>query len=185
MKQAAGQTKNGSGIWKQIEWPLQAAGAVVVVALFAGAGLTIWHATRPAPGAVATLSGHPVAHDGDDLRFGAGVRVRLWGIAAPEDRRGMVQPGGVEARAALESLIGGGRVTCDLGGTVAGASLRPVGRCWRGGLDLGEALVRAGFARDCPAFSGGAYAGAEAAARAEGTDLAARYALPGHCGEGE
>ena len=88
-------------------------------------------------------------------------------------------------KAAQEALIGGGRVTCDLDGTVAGSSLRLVGRCWAGGVDLGEALVRAGFARDCPAFSGGAYAQAEAAARAEGRDLVARYALPGYCGEGE
>lgn len=186
MKQAAGWTKNGSGIWKRLldsfasGFGMGAGMLAVFVAL-----VWFWPPTdEPTPGTAATLTGHPVAHDGDDLRFGVAVRVRLWGIAAPEDRRGLVQAGGPEARAALEALIGGGRVTCDLDGTVAGSSLRPVGRCWRGGLDLGEAMVRAGFARDCPAFSGGTYAGAEAAARAEGHDLAARYALPGYCGEG-
>lgn len=134
--------------------------------------------------AAAILTGYPVAQDGDDLRFGE-VRVRLWGIAAPEDRRGLVQPGGPEARAALAALIDGRQVTCDLDGSTAGRSLRPVGLCRAGQVDLGEAMVRGGWARDCPAHSGEAYAQAEAAARAEGSDLSARYPLPGYCGEGE
>jgi len=157
--------------------------AALVVATCIGF-VVLWSPVTQPPGTVATLSGTATAHDGDDLRFGD-VRVRLWGIAAPEDRRGLVEPGGPEARIALAALVAGRRVRCDLDGTTAGRSLRPVARCFAGGRDLAEALVLGGWARDCPAHSGGAYAAAEAEARASGRDLAAGYPLPGSCGEGE
>jgi endonuclease YncB( thermonuclease family) len=156
--------------------------AALVLTCFAIAGMAVFRAIAPQPGTVATLTGHATAHDGDDLRFGD-VRVRLWGIAAPEDRRGLVQPGGPEARAALAALVAGRRVRCELDGTTAGRSLRPVAVCFAGGVDVAEALVRGGWARDCPAHSGGAYATVEAEARAAGRDLAAGYPLPGYCGE--
>ena len=154
----------------------------LVLTCFAIAGMAVFRAIAPQPGTVATLTGQATAHDGDDLRFGD-VRVRLWGIAAPEDRRGLVQPGGPEARAALAALVAGRRVRCELDGTTAGRGSRPVAVCFVGGRDLAEALVRGGWARDCPAHSGGAYATAEAEARAAGRDLAAGYPLPGYCGE--
>lgn len=176
MKSTPGQTANGSGILKR--WR----GALPWV--LCCSAVAVWAAHLPRETPAATLTGYPVAHDGDDLRFGQ-VRVRLWGIAASEDRRGLVQPGGPEARAALAALIDGRQVTCDLDGSTAGRSLRPVGLCRAGQVDLGEAMVRGGWARDCPAHSGEAYAQAEAAARAEGSDLSARYPLPGYCGEGE
>ncbi len=128
----------------------------------------------------ATISGIAVAHDGDDVRFGR-VQIRLRGIAAPEDHRGNREPGGSEARQHLARLVDGREVTCQLDGTTAGRSQRPVGICYLGGEDIGALQVRAGYARDCPAFSGGRYAGAEAEARAAGRDLSRGYALPGYC----
>jgi endonuclease YncB( thermonuclease family) len=157
---------------------------LVLPAIMALSLLSAGRSQSPQIGTDATLTGHATAHDGDDLAFGD-VRVRLWGISAPEDRRGLTEPGGPEARAALAALIEGRRITCHLTGTTAGRSLRPVARCFAGGQDLAEALVRTGWARDCPAHSGGAYATAEAEARASGRDLAAGYPLPGYCGEGE
>jgi len=41
--------------------------------------------------------------------------------------------------------------------------------------------VRAGHACNCPAFSGGRYAAAEAEARAAGNDLSRIYDLPDYC----
>ena len=127
----------------------------------------------------ATLTGLAVAHDGDDVRFGR-VQVRLQGIAAPEDYRGNREPGGPESTQHLAGLVDGHEVTCLLDGTTAGR-LRPVGICYLDGEDIGELQVRAGHARDCPAFSGGRYAAAEAEARAAGRDLSRIYALPGYC----
>jgi len=119
-------------------------------------------------------------HDGDDIRFGR-VQVRLRGIAAPEDYRGNREPGGPEATRHLAELVDGRKVTCQLDGTTAGRSRRPVGTCFVNGEDIGALQVRAGYARDCPAFSGGSYAAAEAEARAAGGDLSRIYALPLYC----
>jgi micrococcal nuclease len=127
----------------------------------------------------ATLTGIAVAHDGDDLRFGT-VQLRLSGIAAPEDYRGNREPGGPEATRHLAELVDGHEVTCFLDGTTAGR-YRPVGICFLGDEDIGELQVRAGHARDCPAFSGARYAAAEAEARAAGWDLSRIYPLPGYC----
>ena len=130
---------------------------------------------------VATVEGVARVVNGDGLRIGP-VEVRLNGIAAPEDGAHAVDPGGPEATAALRDLAGGRHVVCRIDGTTTRG--RAVGRCAVGDLDLGGALVRGGWARDCPRFSGGDYAAAEAAARAAGRDLAAIYALPEYCGRG-
>ncbi|WP_209427146.1 thermonuclease family protein [Pararhodobacter sp. SW119] len=128
----------------------------------------------------ATMTGVAVAHDGDDIRFGS-VQIRLRGIAAPEDYRGNREPGGPEAAQNLAGLVNDREVTCHLDGTTAGRSRRPVAICMLDGKDIGEMQVRAGHARDCPAFSGGRYAAAEHEARAAGDDLSRIYALPGYC----
>ena len=138
----------------------------------------------PGPGAAYDVRGvltFPNARvvDGDGIAMGR-VEVRLQGIAAPEDRRGRVDPGGKASSEALRQLAEGREVICRLDGTRA-SSGRPVGRCSVEGMDLGWAMVRAGHARDCPAFSEGDYAEAEALARVEGRDLSAIYALPDYC----
>lgn len=89
--------------------------------------------------------------DGDTIRDG-NLRVRLWGIDAPEldTRRGPA------SRAHLRQLIDGKTVACDprdtdrYGRTVAVCYL-PDGR------DLACEMVRAGMARDWAKYSGGAY----------------------------
>jgi micrococcal nuclease len=128
----------------------------------------------------AMLTGIAVAHDGDDLRFGRG-QIRLRGIAAPEDYRGNREPGGPESTQHLADFVDGREVTCQLDGTTAGRSRRPVGTCFLDGEDIGALQVCAGHARDCPAFSGGRYAAVEAEARAAGRDLSRIYPLLGYC----
>ena len=126
----------------------------------------------------ATLTGIAVPHDGHDVRFGS-VQIRLRGIAAPEDYRGNREVGGPEATRHLAGLVDGREVTCHLDDTTAGRS--PVGICFLDGEDIGALQVRAGHARDCPAFSGGRYVAVEAEARAAGRDLSRIYPLPDYC----
>jgi micrococcal nuclease len=127
----------------------------------------------------AVLSGNADVKDGDGVLFGR-VEVRLQGIAAPEDGRN-VEAGGPESTENLRRLVEGQLVVCHLDGTVAGSSNRPAGICYIGSIDIGRHQVEAGHARDCPAYSGGRYAEAEAAAHASGKDLASIYGLPDYC----
>ncbi|SEN94776.1 nuclease homologue [Gemmobacter aquatilis] len=93
--------------------------------------------------------------DGDTIRDGA-LRIRLWGIDAPE----LQDPRGPASRAYLRALIDGQPVACDprnadrYGRTVATCHL-PDGR------DLACEMVRAGMAHDWPRYSKGAYARCE------------------------
>ena len=106
--------------------------------------------------------------DGDTFTLGA-KRVRLWGVDAPEgrqvcqDAKGQGYACGDAARDQLVGLIGGRTVRC------AVRDRDPYGRavssCVAGSTDLGEAMVRAGWAIDYVQFSRGAYASAEAQAR--------------------
>ena len=116
--------------------------------------------------------------DGDGLAFGQ-VQVRLRGIAAPEDSRRETHPDGPAASAALRELAQGQEAICVLDGSTA--NRRAVGVCFVDGLDVGAAMVGGGWALDCPAYSGGMYAAAEAAARSAGRDLARTYVRPGYC----
>ncbi len=128
----------------------------------------------------AVLAGEAAARDGDDILFGK-VSVRLQGITAPEDRRGTGETGGAEATASLRALVEGRYVVCHLDGTTAGNNWRPAGICYLGDMDIGGFQVASGHARDCPAYSRGRYAEAEAAAKAAGRDLSAVYQLPPYC----
>lgn len=128
---------------------------------------------------VSVISGIAAARDGDDIVFGT-IPVRLQGIAAPEDRRGNIEPGGREATQHLQQMVEGKLVVCHLDGTTAGNN-RAVGVCYLGLVEINRRQVEAGFARDCPAFSLGRYAETEQSARAGGRDLSAIYELPGYC----
>lgn len=132
-----------------------------------------------APAYEAILSGIVIARDGDDVRFGK-VSVRLQGIAAPEIGS-REQPFGREAYEHLSALVDGRRAECRLDGTTASPN-RPVGMCEVDGIDLGRHQVESGYARDCPRYSGGRYAEAEARAVARGSKLADFYPLPDYCG---
>lgn len=81
-------------------------------------------------------------------------RVRIARIDAPERGR----DGAAEAKAALARLIDGRKVTCELvdadprvkGFQARDRFGRPVARCSAGGVDLGAALIRAGYAVSWP-----------------------------------
>ena len=107
----------------------------------------------------------PAVHDGDTLRCGPD-RIRLFGVDAPEVRRGAqpAQPFAYEARDLLIRLTRG-RVGCrpvdrDRYGRI-------VARCWSSASrDLNADLIGSGFAREYRRYSKGAYAASETKARA-------------------
>jgi micrococcal nuclease len=105
--------------------------------------------------APAELKGKAWALDGDTL-YVDHKAIRLWGVDAEE----LSEPDGFRARAALQDIVRDATVVC----TIAGAShKRAVARCRVGGADVGEELVKAGAALDCPRYSGGHYRKAEPA----------------------
>jgi len=73
----------------------------------------------------------------------------------------MDQPGGKEATAFLERYAEGKPVRCVLEETRT--EKFEIGTCYVGGQDIAAAVVKAGFARDCPSFSGGRYRNLESA----------------------
>ena len=79
--------------------------------------------------------------------------LRIWGIDAPEKD---TEPGRL-AWQALSGFIDGGEIVCEPMGR--GGYGRTAVRCrvGRNGPDIARLLVEGGYARDCPAFSGGAY----------------------------
>ena len=119
--------------------------------------------TIAAPAMAEPIEG-PADHviDGDGLVVD-GTEIRLCGIDAPEARR----PGGPEATVRLRELVEGRMVRCvrvGEGSVCDGRSRetsydRVVATCFVGGRDLAADLVRGGYARDWPRFSGGAYGG--------------------------
>lgn len=117
---------------------------------------------------MAAAPARPGVVDGDTFTLGAD-RFRLWGVDAPEGRQvcrngqGRDYRCGDVARDQLKALIGDRPVDCrerdrDQYG-------RSVAQCRAGGVDLGEAMVRAGWAVEYRSFSHGAYAAAEAQAK--------------------
>lgn len=110
--------------------------------------------------------------DGDTIVVGD-TPVRLQGISAPE-RGG---PHGPAATRFMRELTLGRTATCDLTGERTHD--RVVGLCRVDGRDVGEAIVRAGLALDCPRFSGGRYRAAEQAGDAR--SRLSGYRLPGYC----
>jgi len=97
-----------------------------------------------------------VAIDGDTIRLdspGQNLRLRVWGINAPEIR----DPGGVDASRALAALIKGQTLACDL--MDVDRYDRPVIRCkLPSGADLSCEMIRQGHAEEWTRYSGGAYA---------------------------
>jgi endonuclease YncB( thermonuclease family) len=87
---------------------------------------------------------------GDTLLVGA-TEIGLKGIVTPQAE----EPAGEPARAFLSDLALGKTVTCALTGERAWD--RIFATCSLDGHDLAQAVVEAGFARDCPRQSGGRY----------------------------
>lgn len=124
---------------------------------------------RPARSPGEPVTGAARVVDGDSLEI-AGVRLRLHGIDAPEleqdcrDANGKTYPCGRAALRALTAAIAGRSVTCTP--AMVDQYDRDVATCAVGDLDLGEAMVRGGYAIDYARHSRGRYAAAERDARA-------------------
>lgn len=116
-----------------------------------------------------SISGIASVVDGDTIEI-HGERIRLGGFDAPESgaRCGRANVYTMAA-SALADHIASRTVTCTITGRDAYG--RTTADCVAGGVDLGDHLVSAGWARDWPRYSGGRYASAEAQARAAGVGI--------------
>lgn len=135
----------------------------IAAVTFAAAIVVVTATTQPQHPQV---SGRAEVTDGDTLVIN-GIAIRLDGFDSPE--RGHRCAGGInpwtEARDALREHINGRPVNCAIVGHDDNNN-RQVGRCSVEGVELGDWMVRNGWARDWPRYSCGAYAEREAAARA-------------------
>jgi endonuclease YncB( thermonuclease family) len=113
-----------------------------------------------AAAAPALVAGSARVVDGDTFSVGP-ERVRLWGVDAPESRQvcqnaqGEGYACGDVAHDQLVGLIGGRAVRCEVRDRDPYG--RAVARCLAGSTDLGEAMVRAGWAVDYVQFSRGRF----------------------------
>ncbi len=132
----------------------------LAIALAAVASASSWPKTE--------FAGPATVVDGDTIDID-GLRVRLFGIDAPEsdqactDDVGLRYPCGTLATMALSGEIGGKPVTCRKEDSDRYG--RTVATCWVGDRDIGAAMVRRGWAVDYTHFSHGRYAVEETAAR--------------------
>jgi micrococcal nuclease len=106
--------------------------------------------------------------DGDTIEVGK-IPIRLNGVSAPE----LKEPLGPQAKQFMRDLVNGKSVRCELTG--AKTYDRLVGTCYLDGQDVGEAVISAGLALDCPQYSGGRYAQDELAS------VRGVIKLPGYC----
>lgn len=113
-----------------------------------------------------------VSIDGDSLRAANGDEYRIFGIDAPELKQSCEEANGRSwacgraAKVKLTTLIKGGNVACQVRDKDRYG--RYVAVCGAEGVpDLGEAMVRDGYAIDLGRKFGNPYAGAEAEARAD------------------
>lgn len=100
-------------------------------------------------------------HDGDSFVLGS-AEIRLWGIDAPEffqtcrNQAGQNYSCGRQAKDYLRDLIGDRGIRCEPT-TRAKNETRTVARCFAGADDLGQLMVRGGWAVEYRYFSKGAY----------------------------
>tara|TARA_R110000787_G_scaffold286428_1_gene404883 strand:+ start:29664 stop:30143 length:480 start_codon:yes stop_codon:yes gene_type:complete len=141
--------------------------AGATIAALAVAGLATTAAARryqppSSPLPIAATTGVPTSiHDGDTFRFGK-LRVRVWGIDAPE----LETQFGPAARAQLVQLVADRRVTCR--DTGKRNHDRVVAQCWNWqGIDLAAAMTRTGWAVNWSTFSHGRYLADQQAAQRE------------------
>lgn len=108
---------------------------------------------QPAPETRTLISGIATISDGDTIRFD-GMRVRIWGIDAPEDDQmcGDVNAG-AQSLAAIQSIIpDGSRVECVMV-NYDGRNNRPNAVCSSGGVNVGARMVELGWAWDYREYS--------------------------------
>lgn len=96
--------------------------------------------------------------DGDTF-VASGIKIRLWGIDAPERDEPLYQ----HSRQALVYFLESGSLTCSQIDTDRYG--RSVMQCESDRQDVGALMVRAGFARDFARYSKGFYAAEEDEAR--------------------
>ncbi|MBP7904500.1 MAG: thermonuclease family protein [Alphaproteobacteria bacterium] len=96
--------------------------------------------------------------DGDTFKA-SGRTIRVWGINAPEKNRPLYSESSLALRAFLETGI----LRCKP--IEKDKYRREVMHCYSGQNDLGALMVKAGFAKDFPKYSGGFYRTEEAFAR--------------------
>lgn len=121
----------------------------------------------------ATMTGIPTVTDGDTLQI-RGVKVRLFGIDAPESsqtctRAGKVYGCGREAAFALADLVRNKTVTCTRKDVDRYG--RMVGVCIVGGTEINRWLVQQGWALPYLQYGGGIYSGAAGQAKSAGKGL--------------
>lgn len=102
----------------------------------------------PLLAAMVTVQAVPEVHDGDTLRL-SGQSVRLEGIDAPEMAQLCVTAKrkwrcGDQARGALVQMVAGAPVRCEVSG--ADRYRRWLATCWRGSVNLNQAMVAQGWA---------------------------------------
>jgi endonuclease YncB( thermonuclease family) len=97
------------------------------------------------------LCASPGITDGDTFRCDGNLKVRLWGIQAPERS----DPGGPASTRALADITHGRTLVCRRRGK---SYDRVVAQCWIGDTDVAGEMVRRGQAVDWPEFSRGHYA---------------------------
>ena len=119
----------------------------------------------PAAAPAQSAAGQAIAVDGDLLEVG-GVRVRLFGVDAPEARQSCERGGqswqcGQEAAALLGDLVQRGSVRCEQQDVDADG--QPVAICTVGRIDLSDAMARAGMAVPLTDISEAYVQGAETA----------------------
>ncbi|MEY4904132.1 MAG: hypothetical protein RLZZ292_1947 [Bacteroidota bacterium] len=119
------------------------------------------------------LRGAAYAIDGDTLNFyDWNIRVRLWGIDAPEknqicfDAQAQSYPCGVISKNALAAIVEGVEVICH-DKTQVDRYNRRVMICEAGGYDIGATIVRYGYALDMPKYSHGFYSMQQEQAKSE------------------
>ena len=121
-----------------------------------------------------SLSGRVTDVRSGDVIVVEDIPIRLNGVAAPP----ILQAMGGDAKAFMQWLVLDKDLRCDLNGEQSRG--RFIAICYLDDIDIARTLIREGYARDCPRFSGGRYARDEAEAKPSGIqDL---YPLPDYCG---
>ena len=98
--------------------------------------------------------------DGDTMRLN-GIKIRLWGVNAPETDA----YGGDRATDELQEQALLKKLSCVIRDRDKYG--RIVAQCFRNKQDIGAAIIRSGWARDYPRYSKGYYLKDEATARYE------------------